>query len=300
MGGSPPLPALCPRTFGRPLSDCTPVLVMLSGFPDSHALWDAVVAEFSSVYHMVSIVTPDYDQPALRSRWGYTPNEVVDMIEAAILEHLGPTHPFDLLMHDFGCWWGFVIEGRLAPRVRKAVALDVGIPARPGTERVRGFFWQIPYQLFFATVFYTGARASPALAQALLTGMYKLGLFELFGPLGFKSKGTPRPREEIRWWLCYPYFHLWYGLVCRLRMPRAPRMLQAPLLFLWGKRKRTMFHSEDFVERLRKDPGCLAVELDCGHWLQTEAPAQMLAEMRSFLLPFNGAHDIRASPKSRM
>ena len=86
-----PLPLLRPQLFGRPLSDETPVMVLLSGWPDDHSMWAPQVAEFGDHYHVVSMSTPDFDRNGLRRRWGYYVTEVPQMI-AAGSEHylLGP------------------------------------------------------------------------------------------------------------------------------------------------------------------------------------------------------------------
>jgi pimeloyl-ACP methyl ester carboxylesterase len=278
------LPNLSPRTYGLPRADGTPVLVMLSGWPDSHELWSGVVGAFASAYHLVSLPTPDYDRTGLRSRWGYSPAEVVQMIEAAVTEHLGPTRAFDLLVHDWGCYWGYVLAYRHPSRVGKLVALDVGPPHRFGAERVRGVAWQLPYQLYFAFVFWIGARVSQTVAQALLVGMFRSGFWRLVGPLPANCAPMPRGLGEVQWWMCYPYFQVFYSLLLRLPMPRAPRMPAAPLLFLWGERKRCMFHSEEFLKRLAQAPGSYGVALDCGHWIQAEKPQELHAAMRDFLI----------------
>jgi pimeloyl-ACP methyl ester carboxylesterase len=278
------LPKLTPRTFGLSLTEGTPVLVMLGGWPDTHELWSGVVGAFADSYHLVSLPTPDYDLPALRSRWGYSPAQVVKMIEAAVFEHLGPTRAFDLLLHDWGCYWGYVLADRLPSRVRKLVALDVGPPHRFGAERVRGMAWQLPYQLFFAFVFWVGVRVSQTAAQALLVGMFRSKLFLLVGPLRRDCAPMPRNPAEVQWWMCYPYFQVFYSLLARRPLPRAPRLPKAPLLFLWGDRKRCMFHSDDFLVRLRGTPGSYGMGLDCGHWIQAEKPQELHAAMRDFLI----------------
>lgn len=278
------LPKLCPRTFGLPRSEGTPVLLMLGGWPDSHELWSGVIGAFADSYHLVSLPTPDYDRPTLRSRWGYSPAEVVQMIEAAVVEHLGSTCAFDLLLHDWGCYWGYVLADRLPSRVGKVVALDVGPPHKHGAEHVRGVAWQLPYQLYFALVFWIGTRFSSAVAQALLLGMFRSGLWRMVGPLPGDCAPMPRGLGEVRWWMCYPYFQVLYSILARLPMPRAPRLPTAPLLFLWGERKRCMFHSEDFLRRMEESPVSYGLRLDCGHWIQAEMPQELHAAMRDFLI----------------
>ena len=63
---------------------------------------------------------------------------------------------------------------------------------------------------------------------------------------------------------CYPYFVLWTDLLLgRAWMPAMPSM---PTLFIYGTRKRMMFHTDRFLSELReRTDGSRSVALDCGH-----------------------------------
>ena len=75
---------------------------------------------------MVSITTPDMElSKGLRKKWGYRLQEIVEMIETFLDKHLGPSRQFDLLMHDWGCVWGFKYIEKNPSRLRKIVALGL-------------------------------------------------------------------------------------------------------------------------------------------------------------------------------
>ena len=80
---------------------------------------------------------------------------------------------------------------------------------------------------------------------------------------------------------CYPYFVLWTDLVLgRAWMPAMPSM---PTLFIYGTRKRMMFHTDRFLNELReRSDGSRSVSLDCGHFLQAQKPDEVAAELTSF------------------
>ena len=164
------------KTFGLPLAKDVRILVLIGGFPDDHSHWQHQIEHFADDYHILSIATPDFDRPLLRRKWGYEPGEVVTLIRACIDRALGsPDRGFDLLAHDWGCYWSYLLAEQLAPavRVRKLVTIDVGagvrssgadggIGAWPTPESAavratnpgqRGFLWTLPYQLTFATIF---------------------------------------------------------------------------------------------------------------------------------------------------
>ena len=102
--------------------------------PADHSLWKGVVEEFRDHYHMVSITTPDMElSTGLRKKWGYRIQEIVEMIETFLTKHLGTTRQFDLLMHDWGCLWGFKYTEKNPGRLRKIVALGSSL-----TNSMRG------------------------------------------------------------------------------------------------------------------------------------------------------------------
>ena len=81
---------------------------------------------------------------------------------------------------------------------------------------------------------------------------------------------------------CYPYWQLVSTLLCdKKNAPKFQRDI--PTLFLYGARKRAMFHSSKFLARLDAQEGCEWHELNCGHWMQTQKPAEVIAHMRHFL-----------------
>ena len=51
----------------------------------------------------------------------YTPDECVAMIAAAIDAHLGTRDEFDLVIHDWGAYWGYLYAGQNPSRVRRLV-----------------------------------------------------------------------------------------------------------------------------------------------------------------------------------
>ena len=290
------------KTYGLPLSAGVRVLVLLGGFPDNHHHWQKQVVAFEADYHILSITTPDFDRPALRRRWGYEPAEVVTLLRACIDRALAsPDRSFDLVAHDWGAYWGYLLVEQLAPsgRVRKLVAIEVGAGARGGnggapstsskaTVRAehpgqRGFLWTLPYQLTFATIFLVGTMLSEVLASVLMRLYIRFG-FPVLGPLG-RGATIVRAPDEIFWWMCWPYYQLWFNHVFRLRRPPLPRFPSCPTLFLWGERKRAFFHTGKFVAKLQSTEGCDAKSYDCSHWVHWEKAVQVNRDMRAFLLP---------------
>ena len=258
-----PLPRLEPKVSGRPLTPDAPVMVLLAGWPDTHDMWAHQVRAFADEYHIVSLTTPDYDRASLRRRWGYNLTEVLEMMARSLDAHLGPARRIDVIIaHDWGAIWGYhLLQGAAADRVGRLVAVDIGAeshddPTRPA-ELPGNPLFLVPYQMVFASLFAVGTIVSPALAQTILDAFWSL--MPYVGPFAADFKfdvHAPRPLPQVKWWMCYPYYHLWFTHILAGR-PLPPSMFPAvPTLFLYGAKKRTMFHSAAFEERMKATAAC--------------------------------------------
>jgi len=291
------LPALTPKFFGKPLNeadDNLKVLVMLAGCPDTHDVWDKQIKEFGSDYAIVSITTPDYDQNELRAEWGYSPREINKMFQACINQHLPAGQKFDIMIHDWGAYWGFLLAGRLNQqtprRVNKIVALEIGcaVTGNPMKETTRGAFWRLPYQWAFALVFWLGKTVHPSVAQGFQDAFVFVN--PVIGPWlwSFDStKQCPRPKNEMRWWMMYPYYQLWVKPICTRKIPPLPNyeaLKSTPIFFGYGTQKRAFFHSDEFAAEMERRPDCQIVAYDSSHWIMHEKPAELNADARKFLL----------------
>jgi len=284
------LPTLAPKTYGKPLSSATRVMVMLAGWPDTHDMWTPVIQKFEDSFHMISITTPDYDQTELRKAWGYSFHEALQMIEACIDAALGPERSFDLVIHDWGSLWGFMYANKHGSRVSSIVAFDVGAPISPDMrEQPQGAFWTLPYQLLLATVFWIGHRIHGGLAQCIMQFFMRSWLSPAIGPMGFAfrfEKHMPRPLTEVKWWMCWPYFHIWFRVILAGKIKEMPKFVcpsDKPIFFGWGKQKRAFFHTKSFLEKIQSSQGCKAVEYDTAHWVMFEEPDKVTSDMKSFL-----------------
>jgi pimeloyl-ACP methyl ester carboxylesterase len=248
-------------------------------------------------YHIVSIPSPDHDQPNLRKRWGYTLEEVPRMILACIDLHLTPDRKIDVLLtHDWGALYGYYVLQLLAEsgreNVERLVAIDVGasenddasLPAHiPGITHATPY--SVPYQIFLGTLFAIGSGVSESAAHWITVNGWSL--MPLLTPMNSAfdwDKEAVRPQGEVKWWYGYTYFYLWIGRL-GLGPPVPPPLFPTiPTLFVYGRQKRTMFHSVAFVERLKATPGSNAIEyVDSSHWLHATHPLTFNKDLLEFV-----------------
>ena len=276
-----PLPKLQPKTFGLDLRPDVKVIVMLSGWPDTHTVWAKQILALQDEYHIVSIVSPDHDLPNLRKQWGYTLEDVPKMIQDCVDLHLGIDRKIDVLLtHDWGALYGFYVVQSLKKNgrnnVERLVAIDIGASENddaslpvyiPGITQAT--MYSVPYQIFLGTVFFIGSGISKSLAEFIATNGWPLmPLITPMKPTFDWNKEAVRPQNEVKWWFGYTYFYLWIGRLGLGPSVPPPLFPAIPTLFIYGSQKRTMFHSDSFVERLRATPGSNAIEYpDSSHWL---------------------------------
>lgn len=98
-------------------------IVMVHGWPDTHRLWDAQVAHLSANYRCIRFTLPGFDIG--KPRRGYALAELVDTLKH-IVEQTCPGQQVTLMLHDWGCIFGYEFAMRHPLLVRRIVGVDIG------------------------------------------------------------------------------------------------------------------------------------------------------------------------------
>jgi pimeloyl-ACP methyl ester carboxylesterase len=249
-----------------------PTVVMLHGWPDSPALWDGTVVALREDHRCVRFALPGYDlrQPP-------RPVSVDEMcaLIAAVVDAVSPEEPVTLLLHDWGCFFGYEFAARHRHRVLRVVGADIGDTnsgAYLKSLTIKEKLMIAGYQLWLATAWKWGP-VWPGLANRMTRFMAR-------------QIGCRTPPEQIGWQMNYPYAMQWFGSFGGLRgVARVDQLLgpQLPTLFFFGKRKPFMFHSARWLAQLATAPGCEVKGLDAGHWMMKQKPAEFNGTLRSWL-----------------
>jgi cis-3-alkyl-4-acyloxetan-2-one decarboxylase len=232
-------------------------LVMVHGWPDTRVLWDAQVDALAPLYRCVRFTLPGFD--ATRPRRAYSLDEVVACI-AQVVDAASPAAPVVLMLHDWGCVFGYEYALRHPQRVARIVAVDVGdagsgahAAALPAAAKA----FVLGYQLFLAMSWALGGLA-PALGDRLTRFMAR----------AVKCRSPQAPMSAK---MNYPYFITWFGAHGGYRK-KLPLKFTCPVLFLYGTKKPFLFHSVPWAERLAALPGNQVLALPTGHWVMRDAP----------------------------
>ncbi len=245
--------------------DGADTLVMVHGWPDTYRLWDTQVEAFAAHHRCVRFTLPGFD--VARPRRASSLDEVVAFI-AAVVDAASPGRPVILLLHDWGCAFGYEYAMRHPSRVRRIVGVDVGDAG--SAAHVRSLGWKaramvLAYQWWLVLAWRLGGRWGDAMTRRM-------------------ARLARAPAEAALVGACmnYPYDIAWTGSHGSYRQ-RTRFDPPCPMLYVYGRRKPFMFHSPQWAEALAGRAGSRVVPLEAGHWLMRQQAAAFNAAVLGWL-----------------
>lgn len=229
-------------------------VVMLHGWPDSFRLWDATVAALMPRYRCVRFSLPGFDLAT-----GPRPTSLDAMCAwlLNVVDQVSPEKPVTLLLHDWGCVFGYAFAARHPGRVARIVAVDIGDHNSGALRR----------------------SLTPTQGAQVFGYQFWLALAWKFGG-GLGNWMTRRMARALRcrtepasigWQMNYPYAMRWFGAFGGLG--HAGRVRPAcPLLYVYGTRKPFMFHSPEWLAWVGEKPGSAVQAMPTGHWVMVQQP----------------------------
>ncbi|NML17101.1 alpha/beta fold hydrolase [Azohydromonas sp. G-1-1-14] len=248
------------------------VLLMLHGWPDTCRLWDAQVAGLREQVRCVRFTLPGFD-PARGPR-PMSLAQTLDLIDR-VAEAVSPHRPLTLLLHDWGCVFGYEYALTHPARVRGLIGVDIGDAGSRAHARsltLADKLMVASYQLWLAAAWRIGGAAGDAMSRYFA-----------------RIARAPADPDAVSCAMSYPYYLAWTGayadIARRMRRGFEP---PCPMLYLYGRRKPLMFHSPSWAAALAQRPGHRVVALDAGHWLMLERPAEFNRAVRDWLATDHG------------
>jgi cis-3-alkyl-4-acyloxetan-2-one decarboxylase len=243
-------------------------IVMLHGWPDTLRLWDGMVGALSPQHRCARFTMPGFEAPHTG-----TARSLGDMTAQllAILDTVSPKQPVTLLMHDWGCIFGYELAAQHPQRIARIVAIDIGdhnssayLQSLRGVEKLQ----ILGYQLWLALAWSAGKAGAIGLANRMTRWMAR-------------ALRCPAPQADIAWHMNYPYAMAWFGLGGGLR-GTAQVQPQCPVLYAYGARKPFMFQSPQWLERLQAAPGSEVRRHACGHWVMVQQAQALQAQVVAY------------------
>ncbi|HTQ77130.1 MAG TPA: alpha/beta fold hydrolase [Burkholderiales bacterium] len=226
-------------------------IVMVHGWPDTYRLWDAQVEFLKAGYRCIRFTLPGFDET--RPRRAYTVDEVTGLLRQVIV-HLSPGRRVTLMLHDWGCIYGYEFYMRHPELVARIVGVDIGdVRGLRQALGAREKLYILAYQVWLALAWKIGGRLGDWMTRRMARWV--------------RARSDPRFVSSR---MNYPYYLTWFG--GSQSFGRQTRRFQpsCPMLFIYGERKLFMFHASDWVEALNRRPGSKAVGFDTGHWVMLQ------------------------------
>ena len=229
-------------------------IVMIHGWPDTYRLWDSTVQALQDRYRCVRFTLPGFDigKPRRASSIAQLTASFKNIIEQTC-----PGQKVVLMLHDWGCVFGYALAAQHPALVSKIVGVDIG---DAGSRSHLG-------ELRFVD------KLSIAAYQGWLAVAWRIG-----GGVGdrmtrwmARALRCPSDTRFIGSQMNYPYWQQWTGGGAR---PGAAAFVPAcPMLYVYGTKKPFMFHSVAWAEALALRPQSSVLAIDTGHWVMSRRPA---------------------------
>lgn len=236
-------------------------IVMIHGWPDTAALWEPQVAALSGLMRCVRFTLPGFDRR--HERRIYDLDEILSILRQ-VVDNVSPDRPVTLLLHDWGCVFGYRFAQAYPERVEAIMALDVGdagSKAHLASLSLAGKLGIASYQIALALAWPLPAAQGDAVSRRIA-----------------RWAKAPSDMRLVGSHMNYPYVVQWVG-----GYGSRPFEPHCPMLFAYGTRKPFMFHSAAWLATLQARPGSAVLEFETGHWVSHEAAAEFNAAVLSWL-----------------
>ncbi len=243
-------------------------IVMIHGWPDTYRLWDPQVELLKERYRTVRFTLPGFDKN--KERKVYYLQDEIDAFEA-IIDTVSPDQPVTLLLHDWGCFFGYQYYMQNKRRVKRIIGVDVGDAGSKDMKLpLKMVLFTVYYQLFLTVAWLLGGRIGDKMTRYMANFVH--------------APGDP----DLIWsGMTYGYYVKWKHILSRKSQGNVDFFPECPMLFYYGKNKPTMFHSEVFEKRLAQTEDCEVHGLDARHWVMTDEPQKFNAILLEWLKKTN-------------
>ena len=241
-------------------------IVMVHGWPDTYRLWDAQVGHLKSRYRCVRFTLPGFD--SAHPRQAHSLDALVAFLQKVVTQTC-PGQRVNLLLHDWGCLFGYQFALRHADLVKRVIGVDIGDAGSAAHLRsmsVKAKAMVFAYQVWLAIAWRIGGRSGDRMTRWMA-----------------RTARCPSDPRHIGSQMCYPYYIAWFGAHGSYRHARPLAQPPWPMLFIYGRRKPFHFHSAKWMDAMCAQAGNQALEFDTGHWVMSAKPQEFNAALSAWL-----------------
>jgi pimeloyl-ACP methyl ester carboxylesterase len=241
-----------------------PLLLMVHGWPDTHDIWNAQIPAFAPHYRCARFTLPNYATRGTHQ--AYSIDAIAELINQ-VVDALSPNRPIVLMIHDWGCAFGYQFYRLYPHKVAQIVSLDIGdAMSRAHIKELKAYQMAMiaTYQLSLATTW--------LMPETLGTGVAR----------GFAKLLQHHNPSQVHRGMSYPYFMAWFKALSHPIKPFSD-VPTCPMLFLYAKHKPLMFHSKHWLGKVAAQNGNQVMGMKAGHWIMREIPQEFNQTVAAWL-----------------
>jgi pimeloyl-ACP methyl ester carboxylesterase len=237
-------------------------IIMVHGWPDTHEIWQKQVVFFEKHFTCVTFTLPGFGKNDTRN---YTLDNITQLIKA-IADEVSPDEQVILLLHDWGCIFGYEYAMKYPERIKKVVSIDVGDATSLELEKELN----IPAKLMVFSYQMT-------LAVGWLT---KLDFIHKMMAKGLKARSN---FENIHAGMGMPYAMRWLGVNGGMNALTQIKP-SFPFFYCYGLKKPFQFHSKKWLDKLRANPENHVQAFNCSHWVMVDKSSEFNEAVQAWLV----------------
>lgn len=226
--------------------DGAETILMVHGWPDTYRLWDAQVQAFKSNYRCIRFTLPGFD--ATKPRKAHSLDDLMGFMKK-LIEQLCADQKVILMLHDWGCAFGYQFYLRNPQMVSKIVGVDIGDSASLAKSMTpREGLMALTYQVWLAIAWKIGGNVGDRMTRYMA-----------------RQTRCPSDPSQIHSCMSYPYYIFWFGGRQSYRHHMKRFMPTCPMLFIYGSKKPISFHAKSWTDDLQTRKGNQVLEFKTGH-----------------------------------
>ena len=237
-------------------------IIMIHGWPDTHEIWQQQVDFFKNDFTCVTFTLPGFEKGDTKK---YTLDDIILRIKA-IADTVSPENKVILMVHDWGCVFGYEYAMRYPEKIEKIVAIDVGDASSPEFEKtlsVQAKLMVFSYQI--------------TLALGWLT---KNNFIHKTMAKGLKARSN---FDNIHAGMGLPYAMRWLGANGGMKSLKQIKP-SFPFFYTYGLKKPFLFQTEKWMEELRSKPENKVQAFNCSHWVMVDKADEFNTTVKEWLL----------------
>ncbi|HUM51916.1 MAG TPA: alpha/beta hydrolase [Chitinophagales bacterium] len=237
------------------------VIVMIHGWPDTHEIWQKQVDYFRKDYTCVTFTLPGFEKNDSRK---YTLDNIIERIKT-IVDTVSPTEKVILMVHDWGCVFGYEYAMRYPEKIEKMVAIDVGDASSKEFRETLSMKQQLMVFSYQITLALGWLLKSDFIHKTMAKGLQARSNF-----------------ENIHAGMGLPYAMRW--LSANGGMQTLKKIEPTfPFFYTYGLKKPFLFQTEKWLKELQENPENKVQAFNCSHWVMVDKADEFNAAVKNWL-----------------